>query len=323
MKRRDILRATSALLPALGARPAFAQDYPSRPIKLLVGFSAGSGTDLAARQLAEGLKSVGQPVVVENVPGAGSTLAAARAARSAPDGYTLYLADFSHAIAPALYPSLTYDTVSDFTAIAPVSRFQFVLVASQKSGLDSVDKLLSVGRTQPGKLSYGSSGSGSALHLIGEVFANKAQAKFLHVPYRGGGDVLNALLAGDIDFAFFPLPPLLAHVKSGKLRVLGIPGAVRDAALPEVPTMAEQGVRDFDAYTWNILMAPRGTPAGVIARLAPVAAQVAQSPAFAQGISTLGARPLAPLSPQETERFLAEQVRSWGAVVKATGAKLE
>lgn len=323
MKRRDMLRFVAALSPFFGAERAWSQDYPVRPVRLLVGFSAGSGTDLVARQLAEGMKSIGQPVVVENVPGAGSTLAAARAARSAADGYTLYLADFSHAIAPALYPALTYDTAADFAAIAPISRFQFVLVASQKSGLDSAERLVSVGRSQPGKLTYGSSGAGSALHLIGEVFAGRTQSKFLHVPYRGGGDVLNALLAGDIDFAFFPLPPLLAHVKSGKLRVLGIPGTVRDAALPEVPTLAEQGVRDFDAYTWNILLAPRGTPAAVISRLAPVAAQVAQSPAFVQGISTLGARPLPAMSPQDVDRFLAEQVASWGAVVKATGAKLD
>lgn len=314
----------SVVSSCLLAAAAQAQSYPARAIQLLVGFSAGSGTDLVARKLAEGLgKRLGQPVVVVNVPGAGSTLAAARAAKAAPDGYTLYLADFSHAIAPALYPSLPYDTVGDFKAVAPISRFEFVLAASGQSGFRSVGDLVAAATRRPGQVSFGSSGNGTALHLMGEVFASKVQSKFLHVPFKGGGDVLNALLSGSVDFALFPLPPLMGLAAEGKLRILAVPGQQRDERMKEVPTMAEQGIADFDPFTWNLLLVPARTDEVIVQRLAEVAREVASSREFQEGISSQGAKTIASMSPQATQKYLENEVARWGAVVRASGAKNE
>lgn len=323
--RRSILSTSLlGLALALASLTVRADAYPSRPVQILVGFSAGSGTDLVARRLAEGMtKELGQPVVVMNLPGAGSTLAAARAATSPPDGYTVYLADFSHAIAPSLYPSLPYRTVEDFKGVAPISRFEFALAASRESGFKNVRELISAAQRGAGSVSFGSSGNGSALHLIGEVFGTRTQSKFLHVPFRGGGDVLNSLLTGDIDFAFFPLPPLMAHASAGKIQVLAQPGAQRDSRIADVQTIQEQGVESFDAFTWNILLAPAGTQDSIVNRLANAAMQVTRSAAFREGISSLGARSIDPMTPEQTKAFLAREVGTWTPVVKASGAKVE
>ena len=281
-----VLCATGALLAAGAA----AQSYPSRPINLVVPFPAGGTTDALARALGDELaKSLGQPVVVENKPGAGATLGADYVAKAAPDGYMLLMGAVHHTIATSVYHSLKYDFQKDFAPVTTVALVPNILVVNPKVPAQNVQELLALARKTPGKLTFGSNGMGTAQHLIGAQFQDLGGVTLLHVPYKGSGPLTTDLLGGQIDMSFDTITPVLPHVKSGKLRALAVTTDQRSAALPDVPTLQEAGLKGFNMGTWFGVLAPAATPPEVVARLNAEMVKIIKSPGFGQRMAEIGA----------------------------------
>ena len=258
MQRRhfNVAALGAALLPN-----AHAQAWPQRPIKVIQGFAAGGNADTIARVVStEMSKALGQPMVVETVAGAGGTLASAAVARAAPDGYTLLLATGGHAVAGALYEKLPYQTVDSFQMVSTVTYFPFLLVTTPEARLRNVADLVAASRATPGGLAYGTAGVGSTHHLIGELLAKMAGIELLHVPFRGDSASITALLSGEIPFVVAPPTAVLGQLKAGKLRALAVTGSQRWQGMPDVPTVAEQGIAGFDVRSWAGFMLPAGTP---------------------------------------------------------------
>jgi tripartite-type tricarboxylate transporter receptor subunit TctC len=258
--------ARMAMVLACGS--AVAQSYPGKPIRMLVPFVAGGVVDTTARaltpRLAEGL---GQPVIIDNRPGAGGNIAADAVAKAPADGYTLLITTHGHAISPGLYKKLPFDAGKDFAAITQIASSYLVFVSSLKVPAANVQELLALARAQPGRLNYGSTGLGAPPHLVGELFKMTTGIDMVHVPYKGDAPMYLALLAGEVDVAFGPLGNAIQHIRSGKLRALAMTNPTRSAAIPDVPTMAEAGVPNFAATGWLGLFAPAGTPGAVVDRL--------------------------------------------------------
>jgi tripartite-type tricarboxylate transporter receptor subunit TctC len=258
--------ARMAMVLACGS--AVAQSYPGKPIRMLVPFVAGGVVDTTARaltpRLAEGL---GQPVIIDNRPGAGGNIAADAVAKAPADGYTLLITTHGHAISPGLYKKLPFDAAKDFAAITQIASSYLVFVSSLKVPAANVQELLALARAQPGRLNYGSTGLGAPPHLVGELFKMTTGIDMVHVPYKGDAPMYLALLAGEVDVAFGPLGNAIQHIRSGKLRALAMTNPTRSAAIPDVPTMAEAGVPNFVATGWLGLFAPAGTPGAVVDRL--------------------------------------------------------
>lgn len=252
----------------LACGSAVAQSYPGKPIRMLVPFVAGGVVDTTARaltpRLAEGL---GQPVIIDNRPGAGGNIAADAVAKAPADGYTLLITTHGHAISPGLYKKLPFDAAKDFAAITQIASSYLVFVSSLKVPAANVQELLALARAQPGRLNYGSTGLGAPPHLVGELFKMTTGIDMVHVPYKGDAPMYLALLAGEVDVAFGPLGNAIQHIRSGKLRALAMTNPTRSAAIPDVPTMAEAGVPNFAATGWLGLFAPAGTPGAVVDRL--------------------------------------------------------
>lgn len=252
----------------LACGSAVAQSYPGKPIRMLVPFVAGGVVDTTARaltpRLAEGL---GQPVIIDNRPGAGGNIAADAVAKAPADGYTLLITTHGHAISPGLYKKLPFDAGKDFAAITQIASSYLVFVSSLKVPAANVQELLALARAQPGRLNYGSTGLGAPPHLVGELFKMTTGIDMVHVPYKGDAPMYLALLAGEVDVAFGPLGNAIQHIRSGKLRALAMTNPTRSAAIPDVPTMAEAGVPNFAATGWLGLFAPAGTPGAVVDRL--------------------------------------------------------
>lgn len=300
-----------------------AQEFPSRPIRMLVGFSAGSISDNTARVVAEQAeKALGQPIVVENVPGAGATLAAARAAKAPADGYTLLFVAMGHAVAPALYSKLPYDTINDFTGVATVADARVMLVTQPRHGFRSVVDFVADARTQPGKYSFGSSGNGTFLHLIGESLAQATGMKLLHVPYKSGAEAVVAVISGSIDLAFCTVNTCNEHVKSGRVRSLGYIAKARHPSAPDIPTFDELGLK-FDVGSYNYVLAPAGTPAPVLRRLHAALNGAVQSPAVRERFQKMGLDPVPSDSPESVTAFMKSEVERWGPVVRSVGLKLD
>lgn len=315
--------ACSALALAFLVPGAQAQDYPNRPIRMLVGFSAGSISDNTARVIAnEAEKALGQPVVVENVPGAGATLAAARAAKSPNDGYTILFVALGHALAPALYRKLPYDTVNDFTGIATVADARVMLVTQPKYPFKSVVDLIADAKTHPGKYTFGSSGNGTFLHLIGESLAMQTGTKFVHVPYRSGSEVVTSVMSGNIDLAFCTVATCMENVRAGKLKALGYIGRNRNPSASEVPTFAELGL-PFDVSSYNYLLAPAGTPLPVLRKLHAAFNGAVTSPAIKERFAKMGLDPVPSESPEAVTAFMKNEVERWGPVARSTGLKID
>ena len=250
------------------ASPVWAQNYPNKPIRMVVPFAAGGVVDTTARALGPRMsEGLGQPVLVDNRPGAGGNIAADTVAKAPPDGYTLLITTHGHAISPGLYKKLPFDAGRDFTAITQIASSYLVFVSALKVPATNVQELLALARAQPGKLNYGSTGLGAPPHLVGELFKMTTGIDMVHVPYKGDAPMYLALLAGEVDVAFGPLGNAIQHIRSGKLRALGMTNPKRSAAIPEVPTMAEAGVPNFEATGWLGLFAPAGTPRAVADRL--------------------------------------------------------
>ena len=319
---KTLLALLVPVLLALPA-PALAQAFPTKPIRLVVTYPAGGGADLMARLVAPRMaEALGQPVVVENKGGASGQIAAGEVARAAPDGHTLMLDASSFAVNPSLYRNMPYDSAKAFTPIAVIVRFPNMLVVNPAFPARSVAELISIARDKPGTVAFASSGNGSAQHLAGELFRQKAGVDITHIPYKGGGPALNDVIGGQVPMFFANMASGLPHVKAGKLRALAITGEKRSAALPEAPTIAEAGVAGYHVYEWNAIFAPAGTPAPVIAKLADAVARAVQSPEFRERVAGLGGE-LTGFGPAESERFIREQVELWGGVVRAGNIKVE
>ena len=303
--------------------PAQAQSFPTKPIRLVVTYPAGGGADLMARLVAPKMaETLGQPVVVENKGGASGTIAAAEVARAAPDGYTLMLDAMNHAVNPSLYAKLPYDPARAFSPIAVLAVFPNVMLVNASFPAKDVRGVIAMAKDKPGTLAFASSGNGSAQHLAGELFRQKAGVDITHIPYKGGGPALNDVIGGQVPLFFGNMASSLPHVKSGKLRALAITGGKRSAALPDAPTIAEAGLPGYEVYEWNAIFAPAGTPAPVIAKLAEAIAKATQSAEFRERVTGLGGE-LTGYGPAEAERYVKQQTELWGAVVKAGGVKVE
>lgn len=302
---------------------AAAQQYPSKPITLIVPFPSGGTTDVLARSLGQELaKNLGQPVIVENKPGAGSTLGADYVARAPADGYTLLMGAVHHTIATSVYTKLGYDFQKDFSPITTVALVPNVLVVNPKVPANNVQELIALAKTSPGKLTYGSNGVGTGQHLIGAQFENMGGIKLLHVPYKGSGPLTTDLLGGQIDMSFDTITPVLAQVKSGKLRALAITTAQRSPALPDVPTMDESGLKGFDMGTWFGVLAPAGTPPAVVARLNGEMVKIIHSAGFRERMAEIGANPVGDTTAQMAARIKDDTAR-YGVLVRKANISLE
>jgi tripartite-type tricarboxylate transporter receptor subunit TctC len=308
-RRRLVQAAVLALAVCSGH--AMAQAWPDKPISLIVPFPPGGTTDVLARALGEKLsQSLGQPVIVENKPGAGATLGADYVAKSKPDGYTLLMGAVHHTIAPAVYKKLAYDFQKDFAPITTVALVPNVLVVNANTPAKNVAELVALAKANPGKLTYGSNGNGTAQHLIGTQFENLTGTDVVHIPYKGSGPLATDLLGGQITMSFDTITPVLQHIKSGKLRALAVTTAKRSSALPEVPTLDESGLKGFNIGTWFGVLAPVATPKDVVARLNAEMVKVIQSPEFRKRMDEIGAEPIGNSTEQmgqqikgETEKF--------------------
>jgi tripartite-type tricarboxylate transporter receptor subunit TctC len=318
------MRATrfAAIILAVVATAAAGQGYPSRPVRVLVGFPPGGGTDIMARVLAPKLSEyLGQQFVVENRPGATTNIATDLVAKAPPDGHTLLFTTSAIAINMSLYKSLPFDALRDFAPISMFAESPNLLVAHPGAGA-SVAELLSQARARPGSLNYSSAGSGTTQHLAGEVFKLRSGTQIVHVPYKGTAASLTAVIAGEVQFSFANVPAILGHVKSGRLRALAVTAARRSDLMPGVPTMKEAGVDGVEVPVWYALLAPAATPPGVVAVLAGATTRAARSPETRQRLVDQGADPVGN-TPEEFAKLLREEVAKYAEVVRISGAKAE
>ena len=308
------------------AMDAFAQApaYPTKPIRLVVPFPAGGATDILARAVAQKLTEAwGQAVVVDNRPGAGGNIGSELVAKATPDGYTLEMGTVgTHAINASLYAKMPYDHVKDFAPVILVAGVPNVLVVTPSLPANSVQELIAYAKANPGKLNFASSGSGTSIHLSGELFKVMAGVEMTHIPYKGSAPALQDLIGGQVQLMFDNLPPSLPQIKSGKLRALGVTTATRSAALPDTPTIAESGLPGFEASSWFGVLAPAGTPPAIVAKLNTEIARWLATPEAREKLVALGAT-AAGGTPEDFARHIAAETAKWAKVVKDSGAKVD
>ena len=303
------------ILTLLVSGAAFAQNYPDKNIKILQGFAPGGNADAIARAVgAEISKSVGPAVVVEAQAGAGGTIAATTVAKAKPDGYTLLLATGGHAVAGAIYNNLNYKTVQDFEMVSTITYFPFLIVVNAENKIANFPALLSQAKANPGKIAYGTAGIGSTHHLAGELLASMAKVDLLHIPYRGDAGSITALLAGDVPFIIAPPTAVLSNIKGGKLKAIAATGPQRWVGLPDVPTVAEQGVPGYDVRSWAGLMAPAGTPKPVIDKLNGETLKTLQLPHVKSRLEEMGGD-VRGSTPDEMKNLVASETQKWIQVV--------
>ncbi|GAB1837312.1 tripartite tricarboxylate transporter substrate binding protein [Achromobacter xylosoxidans] len=305
------------------AATAQAQSWPTQPIRWIVPYPAGGGTDVLARTVVSGLeKPLGQTVVVENRPGAATIVGATAIAESAPSGYVLGSADIATlAFNPALYNSLTYDP-SKFTYIGGLARFPMMLAVNAGSAYKSLDDVLQAARKHPGKLTASSAGTGSPHHLALELFKQRTGADILHVPYKGAAPAIQDLLGNQVDLMFVDLTSALPNIKAGKLHILATATPQRLRDLPDVPTMAEQGVKDYTVYSWQGVVGPKGLPEAVTKKLSAELQAAIRTPAMTQKMADIGVQPM-PMSAEEFRAYAEQERRNWAEVIRKAGIKRE
>jgi len=319
------VRLFLALILAATALDAAAQPYPSRPVRVMVGFAPGGPNDIIARayaaRLADGL---GQPFLVENRTGAAGNLAAEAVARAAPDGHTLMLGSTgTNAVNPSLYANLAFDLVRDLTPVSVVATSPSALAVHPRVAAQNVRELIALARAQPGRLTYASAGSGSSQHLSAELFKQAAGVDIVHVPYKGAAPGIADLLAGQVDMSFAPVANVVPHARAGKLRLLGITTAARSPFAPDTPTLAESGVPGFDVTTWYAIFATAATPAATVSRLNAELQKIAQTPQLQEQLANLGIGATASASPAEALAYRDGEVEKWGKLVRSLGVKAE
>jgi tripartite-type tricarboxylate transporter receptor subunit TctC len=300
-------------------------EYPNKPVKLIVGFAPGGSTDIVARIVAQRLgERLGQTIIVENRAGAGGTIGADAAAKAPPDGYTLTLGTTStHAIAAGAYSKLPYNPVTDFTPISLVAITPYLLVVNPQVQARNLNEFLALAKSQPGKLNYASAGNGTATHLAMEMLKDAAKIDLVHVPYKGNAPADTAILQGEVQAVFGSMPALLQNAKANKVRPLAVGTAARSPALPDVPTVAEQGYPGFEAALWLGIMGPANMPKPVVDRLHKEIVAIVATPEFKASMDANGAEPIASKSPEEFREMLRGQVDKYGKITKAIGIKLD
>jgi len=301
-----------------------AQSFPAKPIRLICPFPPAGAVDIASRAIASELsKAFGQPVTVENRPGAGGNIGGAEVARSAPDGYTILMTTSGiNAINPALYAKMPFDPIKDLAPVVALVSLSNVLVVHPSVKANSVADVIARAKAEPGKTNYASSGNGTSIHMSGEMFKHLAKVDIVHIPYKGSGPAMSDLLGGQVMMMFDNIPSALPHIKAGKLRALAVTGAKRDPLLPDIPTVAEAGVAGYESGVWFGLAVPAGTPKEAIAKLNDAAVKGTQSPDFVKRMTELGYSIIGSTPEQMAEMNKAETAR-WGPIVKASGATID
>jgi len=315
-------RLVASLFATVLATGAFAQSYPSRPIRLIVPYPAGGGSDVFARTVTPSMSAaLGQTIVVENKPGAATAIGAALAAHAEPDGYTVLLGDTAtYAVNPSLYPKLAYDPQKDLAPVSLTARFPLVLVVPAASSVKSIPELIALAKAS--ELPYASPGIGSPHHLAMEMFRQRAQVNLLHVPYKGAAPATNDLLGGAIQVMFLDLGSASQHIKAGKLRALAVSAPARLKEWPAIPTVAESGYAGFEAWAWQGLTVPAATPKAVIDRLNKVYADAAKEPAIRQRLADQGAEILSS-SPEEMREYMKAETLKWSRLIRESNIKAE
>jgi tripartite-type tricarboxylate transporter receptor subunit TctC len=323
--RRNLLASGIAFAAGLAPWPSFAQAaWPTKPVRMVVPFPAGGTTDILARVIGQALtKDLGQSVIVDNRAGAGGNIGAQFAAKSPADGYTLFMGTVgTHAINQSLYKKLPFDPIKDFAPLTRVAMVPNLLVANPAKPYKNVKELIAYAKANPGKVNFGSSGSGSSIHLSGELFKAMAKVDMVHVPYKGSAPAVTDLLGGQIDVMFDNMPSAIQHVRNGRLRPLAVTTARRSPELPDVPTVAEAGVPGYEATSWFGMFAPAGTPAPVVARLNAALAKVLADPEVKKKLAEQGAEPYSE-KPEQFAEFIRQETAKWSKVVKDSGASVD
>ena len=324
MIRKIFFLAAMALLPILGMPTAQAQTYPSRPVRIVVGFAPGGGTDIVARLLAQKLtEAMGQSFIVDNRAGATGMIGAKIVATAPADGYTLLMGHVnSQAIAPALMESPLYDPVKDFAAVTYVGYVPNVLVVNSNLPVKTVAQLIALAKSRPKGLTFASPGVGSTNHLAGEMLRKETGGNYLHVPYKGSGPSIVAILAGDIDMNFDAMPSVAPFIRSGRMRALAVTTSERDPELPNVPTMSELGFKSFEITNWYGMVAPAGTPAAVIASLNGAIQRILSMPDVRRKLAEFGIHGQT-MTPEQFGQFIGVESAKYRSIAKRTGVKLE
>jgi tripartite-type tricarboxylate transporter receptor subunit TctC len=314
-----IMFACALALPAVAAE---AERYPVKPIRIVVPFTPGGSNDLLGRVISQKLHDAwGQPAIIDNRPGAGSTIGIEIVVRAAPDGYTLLTTSGGIAINVSLY-KLSFDPVTDLTPVALLAQMPYLLTVTPSMPAKSVQDLIGLARAQPGKLVYSSSGAGTSSHLTMEMFNHAARIHMLHVPYKGGAPAVNAVMSGEAQMTFNVITGTLPHAKSGKLRALAVSSAKRTEVAPEIPTVAESGVPGFEVIAWYNMFAPARTPRGIVNRLNAEVNRMLQQADVRERLRSLGVTPLSG-TPEDLGNYLKFEVERWGKLIKETGIKLQ
>jgi tripartite-type tricarboxylate transporter receptor subunit TctC len=322
-RRAGLLALGVSLGLGLALAPAQAQDYPSKPVRLIVPFAPGGSADVFGRFIAQRLQeSMGQSFVVDNRPGAGSVIGTDAVAKAAPDGYTLLVMSNTHTVNESLLPSKPYQLMRDFVGVAPINASDLVLVARSGLPAASVPDMLRLARAKADTLSYASSGPGTPYHMAGELLKSMAGVSILHVPYKGSAGARTDVLGGQVDLMFDAIPTMTEHVKSGKVKALATSGTARSAILPDVPTLAESGVPGYEATIWLGVMAPKGTPAAVINRLNAEISRITSNPEVRKTWAGQGTAALT-MGVDEFTRYLNDDIAKWTRIVRSAGLKAE
>jgi tripartite-type tricarboxylate transporter receptor subunit TctC len=321
---KNIFQVLAGLALSVVAAASLAAGFPDRSVTIVVPFPAGGTTDVLARQLGKGLADKwGVPVVVDNKSGASGTIGSAYVARNKGDGYTLLLTATHHVINPTLLKdTIAYDTKSSFTSLALVATVPNVLVVNKNFAPKTVSELIALAKSKPGEINFGSAGIGGANHLSGELFAHEAGIKLTHIPYRGAAPSLSDLLAGQIPMMFDSLPGVMAHIESGQLRALGVTTSSRVAQLPNVPTIAEEGLKGFEATAWFGLYGPKDMPADIVANISKDVDQVLASDELKKSFAGLGATP-GQMTQPEFAKFVDAEMTKWGKVIEAANISVK
>jgi tripartite-type tricarboxylate transporter receptor subunit TctC len=320
--RQWLARALVALA-STAAIPSFAQPYPTKPIRLVVPFAPGGGTDVLARFVSAKLsENLGVSVVIENRGGAGGTLGTELAARSAPDGYTFLFTSASHSLNPSLYSKLGYDPHRDFAPVTLVARVPHLLVVHPSLPVKSVKELIALARARPGEIHYGSGGTGSSIHLAAALFAALAKIDMTHVPYKGGGPAMIGVMSGEAQVIFPTMQSALPHVRSGRLRALAVSTAQRSPALPQLPSVAESGLPGYDATGWYGMLAPAGTPQAAIERMHTEVLKILTTPELKNQLASEGAVAVGN-TPAEFDKFIREEIAKWSKLIRELKIRIE
>jgi tripartite-type tricarboxylate transporter receptor subunit TctC len=322
ISRRRLLAGLMAAL-ALGTGPALAQDYPSRPVRIIVPFAPGGSADVFGRFLAQRLQeTLGQTFLIDNRPGAGSVIGTDAVAKAAPDGYTLLLMSNTHTVNESLIPNKPFQLMRDFAPIAPINYSDLVLVAKASLPQNTLPELIKAAKAKPGGMSYASSGPGTPYHMAGELFKAMAGVSIVHIPYRGSAGARTDVLGGQIEMMFDAIPTMTEHIKAGKVKALATTGKVRSAVLPDVPTANEAGVPGYEATLWLGLMAPKGTPPAIVNKLNAEIAKITSNPEVRRAWAAQGTTAMT-MGVDEFTRYMNDDIAKWARIVKFSGAKAE